>query len=84
MKIFELSLQLHGFSQKVRVSGAVTSIYDGREYLEIPESAEYDTISLEDMLCLLIHEIGTHYVNQSISEKNGLTLRGAANIEKVE
>lgn len=84
MKIFELSLQLHGFSQKVRVSGAVTSIYDGREYLEIPESAEYDTISLEYMLCLLIHEIGTHYVNQSISEKNGLTLRGAGNIEKEE
>lgn len=84
MILFQIYIDILWLRQTVRINAHVSSIYDGTVFLEIPSIDEYATMSLENILCLMMHEIGTHYVNQEISQREGLFIRWKGNIEKDE
>jgi hypothetical protein len=84
LPLFQEYIDLLSLPQRVRENRNITNIYDGESFLEVPVSQEYDTLSLQNIVCLMIHEIGTHYVNQQISARNHLVVRGKGNIEKEE
>lgn len=84
MILFQVYIYILWLRQTVRINAHVSSIYDGTAFLEIPSIDEYATMSLEDILCLMMHEIGTHYVNQEISQREGLFIRWKGNTEKDE
>lgn len=75
MGLWQQYIEVMGLHQKVISSPHVSSIYDGPNELEVPESAKYNELSFDRVLKLMIHEIGVHYVNQATSEKNGFQIR---------
>lgn len=83
IKIFQLYIDVMWFSQKVRISEWASSIYDGPNFLDIPAAENYNTMTLSHVISLMMHEIGVHYVNQSLSEWE-LLVRWAGNVEKDE
>ena len=84
MRLWQLYIKANWLKQKVIDSPNASSIFDGPKTLEIPTSSWYDTMSLFDVISLMVHEINVHYINQKISEDNGFYIRWANNLEKEE
>ncbi|EKD44526.1 MAG: hypothetical protein ACD_71C00111G0001 [uncultured bacterium (gcode 4)] len=84
MQLWQGYIDAMGLHQKVVSNPNASSIYDGPNTLEIPDSKSYQEIDLTRVLSLMIHEIWAHYANQATSERSDFQIRWAKNIEKEE
>lgn len=83
VKILKLALEIYGIEKPVIIEER-SSIYDGEDYLGIPESEAYKTLKIQRILELIQHEIETHYI---IEKNNTQTLgkfRWAKNLQREE
>ena len=62
-KIFELSLRFYEIDKSVIID-ARSSMYDGLDWLHIPDNDGYATMELQRILELIQHEIEVHYIVQ--------------------
>jgi hypothetical protein len=69
-KVLKLAMEMYGIEKPVRVEER-SSIYDGEDYLGIPDSEGYKTLKIQRILELIQHEIETHYI---IEKNNAQTL----------
>ncbi len=69
-KIFKLVMGIYGIDKPVKIEKR-SSIYDGEDYLGIPDSEWYSSLPLWRVLQLIQHEIETHYI---IEKNNSQTL----------
>lgn len=83
VKIFNLIFEIYKLPQRAKVTSA-SSIYDGEEFLEIPERSLYKEKSLKSILQLMLHEIMAHTVNLENTKRRLGEFRGANNLEKEE
>lgn len=81
--MFQKCIDLLWLPQKVRIT-SVTGIYDGPDFLDIPDNEKYAELPLDRVMKLISHEIMWHYVNQSVHEESFWKVRGAWNVEKEE
>lgn len=70
-KVLKLAMEMYDIEKPVRVEER-SSIYDGEDYLGIPEGDAYKTLKIQRILELIQHEIETHY----IIEKNNAQILG--------
>lgn len=70
VQVLKLAMEIYGIDKPVIVEER-SSIYDGEEYLGIPNSEGYKTLKIQRILELIQHEIETHYI---IEKNNGQTL----------
>lgn len=70
VKVLKLAMEIYGIEKPVVVEER-SSIYDGEDYLGIPESDAYKTLKIQRVLELIQHEIETHYI---IERNNAQTL----------
>lgn len=83
VKILKLAMEIYGIEKPIIVEER-SSIYDGEEYLGIPNSEAYKTLKTQRILELIQHEIETHYI---IEKNNAQTLgkfRWAKNLPREE
>ncbi len=66
VKIFQKVLKIYDINKPVLISKWRSSIYDWEDGLEIPDN--YTTIRLGRILCLIQHEISTHYLTLDWTE----------------
>lgn len=70
VKVLKLAMEIYWIEKPVIVEER-SSIYDGEDYLGIPESDAYKTLKTQRVLELIQHEIETHYI---IEQNNAQTL----------
>ena len=82
-KVLKLAMEIYWIEKPVIIEER-SSIYDGEDYLGIPNSEAYKSLKTQRILELIQHEIETHYI---IEENNSQTLgkfRGANNLPREE
>lgn len=84
MSLWQIYINANNLKQNVIDSDNASSIYDWPQKLEIPTWSEYDSMSLFNVVRLMVHEVWVHYINQDISESNNFRIRWAKNLEKEE
>lgn len=82
-KIFDYIFEIYGLPQRTKITN-VGSIYDGEEFLEIPQKKSYESKTLKSILKLSLHEIMAHSVNLENTKRRLWNFRGAHNLEKEE
>lgn len=83
--IFQEVIDLSWLHQKVVLNtNWKGSIYDGPDFLEIPDNEMFASLPIERVMKLIAHEILGHYYNQRNHEKFFWKIRGAGNVEKEE
>lgn len=83
VKIFEIIFEIYWINKEIKIEER-SSIYDGEDYLGIPESDAYKTLKIQRILELIQHEVETHYI---IEKNNSQTLgkfRGRDNLQREE
>ena len=75
MQLWQDYIDAMGLHQKVISNPNASSLYDGPNTLEVPDSKSYQEIEFTEVLSLMIHEIGAHYANQATSERNSFQIR---------
>ena len=84
IELWRMFVEANGLNHKVRTSGEVSSIFDGPKALLIPRNKKYEEKNIMEVLELMVHEIGVHYLNQKITEDAWFSFRWAKNLEKEE
>lgn len=84
MKLWQQYIDAMWLRQKVLLNPGASSLYDGPDSLDVPDSTDYEDRKLIKVLSLMTHEISAHYVNQSTTENNGFQIRWAWNVVKEE
>lgn len=82
-KIFDIIFEMYWLPQRTKITN-VWSIYDGEDFLEIPQKKSYQFKSLKSILKLSLHEIMAHSVNLENTKRRLGNFRGAHNLEKEE
>lgn len=83
VKVLKLAMEIYGIKKSVVVEER-SSIYDGEDYLGIPDSEAYKTLKIQRILELIQHEVETHYI---IEKNNTQTLgkfRWGGNLQREE
>lgn len=83
VKVLKLAMEIYGIKKPVVVEER-SSIYDGEDYLGIPESDWYKTLKLTRVLQLIQHEIETHYIIEKNNSQTLWKFRGSWNLQREE
>jgi len=83
-KLFSFIItELYKMPQKVIITNA-SSIYDGENFLEIPNKDTHKELTYKRVLELIVHEIESHYINSFNNKILLWNFRWARNLEKEE
>ena len=69
IRIFELVFAMYGITKTIKIDKR-SSIYDGDDALYIPNSKDYDFLSLDKILKIIQHEIERHMLSIENNEEN--------------
>lgn len=83
VKVLKLAMEIYWIEKPVIIEER-SSIYDGEDYLGIPESDWYKTLKLTRVLQLIQHEIETHYIIEKNNSQTLWKFRGSWNLQREE